>query len=155
MSVKMEEGDLFAIETFGSINGRARVSEDMECSHYARDDSTGPVAVRNQKAKELLHHINQRYNGLTAGTAQSLSAGGIWTATAARSTAWRSRASVTWALCGPTHRWWMSAVATQLSTNIPSFFAPPAKRFSPGVMTTEVQGINPSSANWQILQTSF
>jgi len=34
---KMEEGELFAIETFGSINGKARVFEANDCSHYMKN----------------------------------------------------------------------------------------------------------------------
>jgi hypothetical protein len=33
---KMEEGELYAIETFGST-GKGLVVEDMECSHYAKN----------------------------------------------------------------------------------------------------------------------
>jgi methionyl aminopeptidase len=33
---KMEEGELYAIETFGST-GKGYVWEDGECSHYMRD----------------------------------------------------------------------------------------------------------------------
>jgi methionyl aminopeptidase len=32
----MEEGEFYAIETFGSINGRGYIQEDLECSHYMR-----------------------------------------------------------------------------------------------------------------------
>lgn len=32
---KMEEGELFAIETFGST-GKGYVREDLECSHYMK-----------------------------------------------------------------------------------------------------------------------
>lgn len=33
---KMEEGEFFAIETFGST-GRGEVHEDLDCSHYMRN----------------------------------------------------------------------------------------------------------------------
>jgi methionyl aminopeptidase len=32
----MEEGELYAIETFGSINGKGYVWEDGDCSHYMK-----------------------------------------------------------------------------------------------------------------------
>ena len=32
----MKEGELFAIETFGST-GKGFVNEDLECSHYMKD----------------------------------------------------------------------------------------------------------------------
>ncbi len=32
----MEENELYAIETFGSINGKGYVLEDMDCSHYMK-----------------------------------------------------------------------------------------------------------------------
>jgi methionyl aminopeptidase len=41
----MEEGDFFAIETFGST-GRAYVHEDMECSHYMKNFNVGHVPLR-------------------------------------------------------------------------------------------------------------
>ncbi len=42
---KMEEGECFAIETFGST-GRGEVHEDMECSHYMRNFDAGHVPLR-------------------------------------------------------------------------------------------------------------
>src|SRR5690554_6718807 len=42
---KMEEGEYFAIETFGST-GRGFVHEDMECSHYARVYDVQHVPLR-------------------------------------------------------------------------------------------------------------
>lgn len=42
---KMEEGDFFAIETFGST-GRAYVHEDMETSHYMKNFNVGHVPLR-------------------------------------------------------------------------------------------------------------
>ena len=35
-ATRMEEGEFFAIETFGST-GRGIVHDDMECSHYMKD----------------------------------------------------------------------------------------------------------------------
>ena len=42
---KMEEGEVFAIETFGST-GRGEVHEDMECSHYMKNFDAGHVPLR-------------------------------------------------------------------------------------------------------------
>lgn len=42
---KMEEGEYFAIETFGST-GRGFVHEDMECSHYMRVYDAPRVPLR-------------------------------------------------------------------------------------------------------------
>ena len=76
--VKMEEGEFFAIETFGST-GKAHVHEDLECSHYARiiDAPHVPLrcvhAVRThvrslahsmQRAKQLLAHITKTHGTL-------------------------------------------------------------------------------------------
>lgn len=58
----MEEGELFAIETFGST-GKGMVWEDGECSHYMREFDKN-VAIRNQKGKKLLGHIEETYGTL-------------------------------------------------------------------------------------------
>jgi methionyl aminopeptidase len=60
---KMEEGEIFAIETFGST-GRGFVVEDMECSHYMKDFDAGHVPLRIPKAKQLLGHINKTFSTL-------------------------------------------------------------------------------------------
>jgi methionyl aminopeptidase len=60
---KMEEGELFAIETFGST-GRGLAYEDLECSHYMVDSTvkTAKIAnLRSDKAKQLLKHINHNF----------------------------------------------------------------------------------------------
>eukprot|EP00667_Euglena_gracilis_P007645 EG_transcript_7727 len=64
-TVRMEEGDLFAIETFGST-GKAYVREDLECSHYMirREADVQPSQLRNSKAKQLLHFISTRFDTL-------------------------------------------------------------------------------------------
>lgn len=46
----MKEGELYAIETFGST-GKGYVNEDLECSHYMKDFYAKPTAVRVPKAK--------------------------------------------------------------------------------------------------------
>ncbi|KAJ3244177.1 Methionine aminopeptidase 2 [Chytriomyces hyalinus] len=60
---KMEEGEYFAIETFGST-GRGVVLEDMECSHYMRTFDVQHVPLRLPKAKQLLNTINQNFGTL-------------------------------------------------------------------------------------------
>ncbi|KAF9922242.1 Methionine aminopeptidase 2 [Linnemannia zychae] len=60
---KMEEGEYFAIETFGST-GRGYVHEDMECSHYMRVYDAPRVPLRVPKAKTLLNTINKEFGTL-------------------------------------------------------------------------------------------
>jgi len=60
---KMEEGEFYAIETFGST-GRGFVREDMECSHYMRDPSVSFAPLRTTRAKSLLSYINKKYDTL-------------------------------------------------------------------------------------------
>ena len=43
---KMEEGEIYAIETFGST-GRGRVIEDLECSHYMKRFNGPTPALRS------------------------------------------------------------------------------------------------------------
>eukprot|EP01059_Diplonema_ambulator_P015705 TRINITY_DN2689_c0_g1_i1.p2 TRINITY_DN2689_c0_g1~~TRINITY_DN2689_c0_g1_i1.p2 ORF type:complete len:457 (+),score=194.83 TRINITY_DN2689_c0_g1_i1:1338-2708(+) len=61
---KMEEGEVYAIETFGST-GKGFVREDLECSHYMREfDMAAIPPVRNPKAKQLLGFINKNFGSL-------------------------------------------------------------------------------------------
>jgi methionyl aminopeptidase len=60
---KMEEGEVYAIETFGST-GKGYVHEDMECSHYAKVDNAPKVALRVQSAKNLLRSIDKNFGTL-------------------------------------------------------------------------------------------
>ncbi|KAI8922444.1 putative methionine aminopeptidase [Powellomyces hirtus] len=60
---KMEEGELFAIETFGST-GKGYVHEDMECSHYMKSFNAGHVPLRLPRAKALLSTINKNFGTL-------------------------------------------------------------------------------------------
>jgi methionine aminopeptidase type II len=57
-TVRMEEGELYAIETFGST-GRGVVHDDGECSHYMIDFDMfdRQVPLRDGKARGLLRHI--------------------------------------------------------------------------------------------------
>ena len=61
---KMEEGEFYAIETFGSVRGRAKVVEDGDCSHYMKNFEAPYVPLRSTGAKKLLAHINQQYDTL-------------------------------------------------------------------------------------------
>ncbi|KAK1980276.1 methionine aminopeptidase 2 [Colletotrichum cereale] len=61
-TTKMEEGDVFAVETFGST-GNGFVREDMEVSHYARRGE-GHAALRLDSAKRLLNVINKNFGTL-------------------------------------------------------------------------------------------
>lgn len=60
---KMEEGDVFAIETFGST-GNGYVRDDMETSHYAKVGDAQKVDLRLQSAKSLLNVINKNFGTL-------------------------------------------------------------------------------------------
>ncbi|TPX33566.1 hypothetical protein SmJEL517_g03548 [Synchytrium microbalum] len=60
---KMEEGEIFAIETFGST-GKGYVHEDMECSHYAKTFDAGHIPLRLPRAKQLLATITKHFNTL-------------------------------------------------------------------------------------------
>lgn len=60
---KMEEGEAFAIETFGST-GKGYVHDDMECSHYSRNPDAPKVALRVASAKPLLKSIEQNFGTL-------------------------------------------------------------------------------------------
>ncbi|KAI0778725.1 peptidase M24A methionine aminopeptidase [Trametes elegans] len=60
---KMEEGEYFAIETFGST-GRGKVIEQGECSHYARVVDAPHVPLRLNSAKSLLKSINKNFGTL-------------------------------------------------------------------------------------------
>ncbi|EAS02321.2 type II methionine aminopeptidase (macronuclear) [Tetrahymena thermophila SB210] len=63
-NVKMEEGEQYAIETFGVINGKGIVYEDGECSHYMKDFEKTSVPIRQPKAKALLKFIDQNFDTL-------------------------------------------------------------------------------------------
>ncbi len=59
----MEEGEFYAIETFGST-GRGWVVEEGECSHYMKRFDAPHVALRMPAAKKLLSHINKTFGTL-------------------------------------------------------------------------------------------
>ncbi|MBE3041203.1 type II methionyl aminopeptidase [Candidatus Bathyarchaeota archaeon] len=60
---KMEEGDVFAVETFGST-GNGVVHDDMETSHYARAKDAQNVPLRLSSAKQLLKVIDKNFGTL-------------------------------------------------------------------------------------------
>lgn len=60
---KMEEGEYFAVETFGST-GRGRTVDDGICSHYAKKIDAPHVSLRLNTAKSLLKTINQEFGTL-------------------------------------------------------------------------------------------
>ena len=62
-ATRMEEGELFAIETFGST-GKGYVREDLECSHYMKNFDVGHIPLRLPKAKQLLNFINKNFDTL-------------------------------------------------------------------------------------------
>eukprot|EP00538_Stauroneis_constricta_P004861 CAMPEP_0119558524 /NCGR_PEP_ID=MMETSP1352-20130426/10844_1 /TAXON_ID=265584 /ORGANISM="Stauroneis constricta, Strain CCMP1120" /LENGTH=476 /DNA_ID=CAMNT_0007605909 /DNA_START=13 /DNA_END=1443 /DNA_ORIENTATION=- len=62
-SIKMEEGEIFAIETFGST-GRGYVIDGMECSHYMKNFNAPHIPLRLQSSKRLLSHINKTFGTL-------------------------------------------------------------------------------------------
>lgn len=62
-STIMEEGEIYAIETFGST-GRGYVVEDLECSHYMKNFHAPHVPLRMQSSKRLLGHINKTFGTL-------------------------------------------------------------------------------------------
>jgi len=62
-TTRMEEGEFYAIETFGST-GKGHVVEDMECSHYMKSKDAGFVQLRTAAAKQLLTHITKTYDTL-------------------------------------------------------------------------------------------
>jgi len=62
-SLKMEEGEIYAIETFGST-GRGYVVENYECSHYMKNFHAPHIPLRMQSSKRLLAHINKTFGTL-------------------------------------------------------------------------------------------
>ncbi|KAL9657738.1 hypothetical protein ABK040_013570 [Willaertia magna] len=64
-ATKMEEGEFFAIETFGST-GRGEVDDEGVVSHYGKNfDYKGDGSeLRNPEAKQLLRVINEQFGTL-------------------------------------------------------------------------------------------
>lgn len=62
-TTKMEEGDVFAIETFGST-GNGYVRDEGEVSHYALRGDASKVDLRLSSAKSLLNVIKKNFGTL-------------------------------------------------------------------------------------------
>eukprot|EP00002_Diphylleia_rotans_P013874 TRINITY_DN26_c0_g1_i1.p1 TRINITY_DN26_c0_g1~~TRINITY_DN26_c0_g1_i1.p1 ORF type:complete len:491 (-),score=134.25 TRINITY_DN26_c0_g1_i1:236-1708(-) len=60
---KMEEGEYYAIETFGST-GRGLIHEDLETSHYMKNFDAPHVPLRLPRAKSLLATIEKNFGTL-------------------------------------------------------------------------------------------
>ncbi|KAI5778228.1 methionine aminopeptidase 2-like protein [Geopyxis carbonaria] len=60
---KMEEGETFAIETFGST-GKGYVRDDLEVSHYAKNLDAPNIALRLSSAKNILNVITKNFGTL-------------------------------------------------------------------------------------------
>ncbi|KAI9787469.1 MAG: Methionine aminopeptidase 2 [Candelina submexicana] len=60
---KMEEGEIFAIETFGST-GKGYVRDDLETSHYAKRPDASNASLRLSSAKSLLNTITKNFGTL-------------------------------------------------------------------------------------------
>lgn len=60
---KMEEGETFAIETFGST-GKGYVVSQGECSHYALNPGTDAVKLPSQRCKDLVALIKANFGTL-------------------------------------------------------------------------------------------
>jgi len=62
-ATRMEEGEVYAIETFGST-GKGYVHDDMECSHYMKNFEAGHIPLRMAKSKSLLTTITKNFGTL-------------------------------------------------------------------------------------------
>lgn len=61
--IKMEEGELYAIETFGST-GKGYVMETEDTSHYMKVFDAKEVPLRNPRAHALLKLIDDNFSTL-------------------------------------------------------------------------------------------
>lgn len=62
-STRMEENEVFAIETFGST-GKGMVHDDVDCSHYMKNFDMAKVPLRLQTSRTLLNLINKNFSTL-------------------------------------------------------------------------------------------
>ena len=60
---KMKEGEIYAIETFGST-GKGYVREDMECSHYMKEYEPVKGSLKHPRSKKLLSVIENNFSTL-------------------------------------------------------------------------------------------
>lgn len=62
-SQRMEEGDVFAIETFGST-GKGRTREDVGVYGYSRNENVSATGLHLASAKALLRSIDENFGTL-------------------------------------------------------------------------------------------
>ncbi|CAF4655023.1 unnamed protein product, partial [Rotaria sp. Silwood1] len=62
-AIRMQEGEIYAIETFGST-GKGLVHDDMEVSHYMKNFDVEQASVRNTKSKQLYNTITKNFGTL-------------------------------------------------------------------------------------------
>jgi methionyl aminopeptidase len=60
---RMEEGDVFAIETFGST-GKAYLSDDVGVYGYGRNEYASAAGLHHASAKSLLKKIDENFGTL-------------------------------------------------------------------------------------------
>jgi len=63
-TTRMEEGEQYAIETFGSVGGRGAVVEDGDCSHYMRAWDGPRAPPKLERSRALLKHIERTFGTL-------------------------------------------------------------------------------------------
>ena len=59
----MLEGEVYAIETFGST-GRGVVEDDVDCSHYMKSPEPKHGPIKNTRSKFLLKLIEENFSTL-------------------------------------------------------------------------------------------
>lgn len=62
-NTKMEEGETFAVETFGST-GKGYVLPEGGCSHYALNQNIDGIRVPSERCKSLLNSIQENFGTL-------------------------------------------------------------------------------------------
>jgi len=62
-TTRMEEGEFYAIETFGST-GKGQVVDDEECSHYMKNPDSNFKPIRSERARKLFSYISKKYDTL-------------------------------------------------------------------------------------------
>jgi methionine aminopeptidase type II len=63
-TTRMEEGEYYAIETFGSTAEDSKVFEGPPCSHYMRAFNAPFKQIKSKRAKALLAYIDKRFGTL-------------------------------------------------------------------------------------------
>ncbi|MES1923085.1 Methionine aminopeptidase 2 [Bonamia ostreae] len=62
---KMEEGEMYAIETFGTTgSGLIKDSSKLEVSHYMKNQSAKFVSIDSKNVRELLNFVNRNFGNL-------------------------------------------------------------------------------------------